>query len=97
MPDTIEINTVTQGGEVGRQVLVAYVPGGGAHATTKRVRLQVVGVEADFNQTAPLDASGNALGPFTAGQTLRIITEASNSVGTRTAAPRTITIQEPVE
>jgi hypothetical protein len=97
VPDTIEINTVTQGGEEGRQVLVAYVPGGGAHATTKRVRWQVVGVDADFTQTAPLDASGNALGPFTVGQTLRIITEVSNSVGTRTIAPRTITIQVPVE
>jgi hypothetical protein len=37
VPDTIEINTVTQGGEGGRQVLVAYVPGGGAHATTNAI------------------------------------------------------------
>jgi hypothetical protein len=83
-PDTIEINTVTQGGEAGLQVLVAYVPGGGAHATTKLIKWQVVGVDADFVHSAPLDASGNALGPFAKDQVVKIITEVSNSSGTRT-------------
>lgn len=95
-PDTIEINTVTQGGEDGLQVLVAYVPGGGAHATTKLIKWQVVGVDADFTNSAPLDASGNALGPFVKDQVVKVITEVSNSSGTRTTAPRTITIVEPV-
>lgn len=95
-PETIEINTVVQGGEGGLQVLVAYVPGGGAHATTKLIKWQVVGVDAGFDHTLPLDASGNALGPFTVGQVVKVITEVSNSSGTRTTAPRTITIGEPV-
>lgn len=95
-PETIEINTVTQGGDGGLQVLVAYMPGGGAHATTKLVKWQVVGVDAGFDHSAPLDPSGNALGPFTVGQTVKVITEVTNSIATRTTAPRTIVIGEPV-
>lgn len=51
-PDSIEINTVTQGGEAGLQVLVSYLPGGGAHATTKLIKWQVVGTDLTFT-TAP--------------------------------------------
>lgn len=94
-PETIEINTVTQGGEDGLQVLVAYVPGGGDHATTKLVKWQV-NAEVDYPHEAPLDASGNALGPFVVGDVVKIITEVSNSVGTRTTAARTITIETPI-
>ena len=96
-PDPIEINTLAQGGDEGRQVLVSYLPGGGDHATSKLVKWQVVGVDADFVNSAPLDASGNALGPFAVGTVVRVITEVSNSSGTRTTAPRTITIEEPIE
>lgn len=96
VPETIEINTVLQGGDSGLEVLVAYVPGGGAHATTKLIKWQLVGVDPGFDHSAPLDASGNILGPFTEGQTVKIITEVSNSVGTRTTAPRTIIIGPPV-
>ncbi len=96
LPETIDIDTVTQGGEEGRQALVAYVPGGGDHATTKKIKWQVVGTDAGFTNEAPLDASGNALGPFPAGAVVKIITEVTNSSGTRTTAPRTITIQEPI-
>ena len=95
-PDTIEIATVVQGGTGGLQVLVAYVPGGGDHATTKLIKWQVAGVDAGFGHSAPLDASGNALGPFTQGQTVKILTETSNSAGTRTTAVRTIVLGVPV-
>ena len=44
----------------------------------------------------PLDLSGNALGPFAPGQVVTVLTEVSNSVGTRTSAPRTILIAEPI-
>lgn len=96
-PDTIEINTVTQGGETGLQVLVDYVPGGGGHATTKLIKWQVVGVDADFSHSAPLVAGGNAVGPFTVGQVVILITEATNSSGTRNSAPRTITMEPPID
>ncbi len=95
-PETIEIATVTQGGEEGLQVLVAYVPGGGDHATTKLIKWQVVGTDAGFAHSAPLDASGNALGPFPQGTEVKIITEVSNSADTRTTAPRTIVLGPPI-
>ena len=95
-PETVEIATVTQGGEGGLQALVAFVPGGGEHATTKLVKWKVEGVDADFTHSVPIDASGNALGPFTVAQVVTILTEVSNSVATRTTAPRTITIGVPV-
>ena len=96
LPETVEIDTITQGGEEGRQALVAYVPGGGDHATTKKIKWQVVGVDAGFTNEAPLDASGNALGPFPVGTVIKIITEVTNSAGTRTTAPRTIIIEEAI-
>ena len=98
VPDPIEIATVTQGGEDGLQALVSYVAGGGDHATTKLVQWEVEGVDApgSFAQTVPLDASGNALGPFAVGKVVRVRTLVSNSAGTRTTAPRTITIEEPI-
>ena len=96
VPETYEINELTQGGDGGLQVLASYLPGGGDHATTRNVKWKIDGVDADYVHSAPLDPSGNALGPFTVGQTIVVITEVSNSVGTRTTAPRTITIQPPV-
>ena len=96
VPDAIEIDVVSQGGEEGRQVLVSYVASGGDHATTKQVQWQVVGTDADFTNTAPLDASGNALGPFPVGKVVKVRTLVSNSAGTRTTAPRTFTVQEPI-
>ena len=95
-PEVVEIDHVTQGGEEGLQTLVSYVPGGGAHATTKVVKWKVDGVDPEFTHAVPLDASGNALGPFAVGQVVHILTEVSNSAGTRTTAPRTITIEEPI-
>ena len=94
-PEVIEIDTVTQGGDSGLEVLVTYVSGGGAHATTKVVKWQV-GAEVNFPHSAPLETGGNTLGPFTVGQVVKVITEVSNSSGTRTVAPRTITIETPI-
>ncbi len=87
---------MTQGGEEGRQALVNYPPGGGDHATLKELQFTVQGDAEEFTHKVPLDASGNALGPFAVGTVLTIRTSVSNSAGTRTSAPRTITIQEPI-
>ena len=57
---------------------------------------QIEGVDPGFDQSAPLDASGNTLGPFAVGEVVKIMTEVSNSSGTRTSAVRTITIEEPI-
>ena len=95
-PDPYDINTLVQGGQGGLQVLVSYLPGGGDHATTSLVKYLVEGVDADFTHNAPLDPSGNTLGPFVVGNVVKVITEVSNSTGTRTSAIRTITIMEPI-
>ena len=96
-PEVIEIDAVTQGGEEGLQALVSYLPGGGAHATTKKIKWGVAGADTGTPHDAPLDASGNALGPFAVGNVVTIIAEVGNSAGTRTTAPRTITIAVPIE
>ena len=96
LPETIDIDEVVQGGEGGLQVLVSYEAGGGEHATTREVEYMVEGVDADFGHAAPLDASGNTLGPFTVAQVVKVRTKVSNSSGSRTSAVRTITIAEPI-
>ncbi len=95
-PKPIEIATISQGGERGLQVLLSYAPEGGKHATTRLVRWQVAGVDADFAHSTPLAAAGNALGPFEEGQTIKVMTEVRNSVAARTSAPRMMTIGPPV-
>ena len=95
-PEVVEIDHLAQGGEGGLEVLVAYEPGGGAHATQRLVKWQIVGVDPGHIHSAPLDPSGNNLGAFAVGQTIQVITEVSNSAGTRTSAPRSITLGEPV-
>ncbi len=95
-PKIIEIKGVVQGGERGMEVLVDYLPGGGDHATRKEIKWMVVNVDEDFIHSAPLEEQGNALGSFTVGQVVRVIVEVGNSVATRTSAPRTITIGQPI-
>ncbi|HEV7402004.1 MAG TPA: hypothetical protein VGO11_03725 [Chthoniobacteraceae bacterium] len=96
LPDTIDIDTVVQGGDDGLHVLVTYEAGGGDHATTKQVEYKVEGIDADFGHAAALDASGNALGPFVVAQVVHVRTKVSNSTGTRTSSVRTITLEEPL-
>ena len=95
-PTTIEIGTVVQGGEGGLHVEVDYESGGGAHATTELIKWMLVGVDVDFIHSAPLLAEGNVIGPFTVGQVVTLMTEVTNSSGTRNSAPRTITIEPPI-
>lgn len=91
------MNPVTQGGKDSLQALIAYPDGSSTNATTKQIQYMVEGVDTDFVHTAPLDFSGNAIGPFTVGQVVKIRTLVSNSTGTRTSAVRTITIAEPID
>ena len=95
-PDPYDIGNLLQGGQGGLQALVSYLPGGGDHATTSLVKWMVEGVDAGFTHSAPLDPSGNTLGPFVVGNVVKVLTEVSNSTGTRTSAVRTITIVEPI-
>jgi hypothetical protein len=96
-PEPVEILTVTQGGEDGLEVLVAYVPGGGDHSlpANRMVKWQK-NAETNYPNEEEIDPSGNALGPFVVGDVVKIITEVTNSSGVRTVAPRTITIETPI-
>lgn len=95
-PDSIEIDQLVQGGDDGLHVLLSYESGGGDGATTKEAEYMIVGVDADFAHAVTLDASGNAFGPFTVGQVVKVRTKVSNSSGVRTSAVRTITIETPL-
>ncbi|MEQ1860579.1 MAG: hypothetical protein ABMA13_11645 [Chthoniobacteraceae bacterium] len=96
LPDAVEIDHVTQGGIDGRQALSTYVPGGGGHATLMVLQWTEPGDAEPFMHETPLLAAGNAIGPFEVGAEIALRTKVSNSAGTRTSAPRTITIQEPI-
>lgn len=96
VPTVLEIKSVKQAGEAGRQVIVRYAAKGGERATRRWLKWQVLGVDADYVNELPLDPKGNTLGPFEVGTELRIIAEVANSAASRTSAPRSITITAPV-
>ena len=56
----------------------------------------IVGVDPGFDHSSPLDPGGNALGPFTIGQPVKVITKVINRTGTRTTAPKAIVIEVPI-
>lgn len=95
LPETLGIRTVLQGGDDGLHLLVGYDNGTGGGATTKTVEWMVTGVDADFTHSAPVDPSGNALGPFLAGQTVQLRTRAANANGARTSSVRSFTLTAP--
>ena len=50
-------------------------------------------MDADFTHNMAADPSGNALGPFTVGATIKLCTLVANSNGTTTGSVRTLTVQ----
>ncbi|NBQ70054.1 MAG: hypothetical protein EBU46_14995 [Nitrosomonadaceae bacterium] len=56
---------------------------------------KVEGVDQDFTHHNPVDPSGNALGPFTIGQVIKLRTRVTNSNGTTTGSIRTLTMLNP--
>ncbi len=95
LPGTLGIRTLLQGGVSGRQLLVSYENGTYTSGATSTVEWMVEGVDTDFTHTAPADPSGNALGPFTIGQVVKLRTRVTNSNGTTTGSIRTLTILNP--
>ncbi len=97
LPGTLGIRTILQGGTDGLHLLVSYEGGTGEGATERFLEWSVVGVDpGDFTHSVAADPSGNALGPFAAGQTVKLRTRVSNANGTRTGGPRTLTLLEPM-
>ena len=77
------------------KILVTCGNGTGSDADDRLLDWMVVGTEADFTNTVAVDLSGNPLGPFLVGQTIKIRTRTVNTSGTRTSAARTLVVQAP--
>lgn len=95
LPGTLGILAILQGGVNGLQLLVSYENGTFTTGATSTVEWMVEGVDTDFTHTAAVDPSGNALGPFTIGQVVKLRTRVTNSNGTTTGSIRTLTILNP--
>lgn len=91
-PWTLGIRSVVQGGSDGAHLLVSYDPGTYDGAATSTLEWQVVGVDEDLSRSVAADPSGNALGPFTAGSTVKLRTRVTNTNGTTTGSIRTLTL-----
>lgn len=76
MPQVLEIAAVAQ---EGLSLRVTYVPGTGAHATVLDLLYQVEGAAGDYQRVTADEAAGNLIGPFTAGQIVRVRTDVGNS------------------
>lgn len=76
-PTPLEIASLTQ---TGLSVAVAYVAGGGKHATTLNLLWKVNGVDPDFAHPTPAIFAGQTVEPFVVGQTVQFKTRGGNSV-----------------
>lgn len=90
LPATLSIKDVLQGGEDNLHVLVAYDPAGLDAKADSTLEWQIAGVDADFGRTARVDPSGNAIGPFSAGQLVKLRTRVRNGNGSATSAVRSL-------
>ena len=95
LPGTLGIRHILQGGVNGLQLLATYDNGSYTTGATSTVEWMVVGVDQDFAHTHTADPSGNALGPFTIGQVVKLRTRVTNANGTTTGSVRTLTILNP--
>ncbi len=93
-PTTLGIKSLLQGGTDNLHILLNYDPGTYDGNAESRVEWQVVGVDAEFaNSIIIADPSGNALGPFALGDTVKLRTRVKNSNGTTTGSVRSLVVQ----
>lgn len=92
LPRTLGIKAILQGGADNLHLLVSYDNGSFDATATNALEWMVVGEDQEFTHSAPADPSGNALGPFAPGQTVKLRTRVSNSNGTTTSSIRTLAI-----
>ncbi len=97
LPETLGIKFFTQGGTNGLQLLIQYEPYQLEAGETATLEWMVVDTDVSFSHSMAYDASGNAIGPFTVGQTIRVRTSVTNTHGTRTGGVRQLTLITPPE
>ena len=97
LPETLGIKLFTQGGTNNLQLLITPEPYHLEPGEVATIEWMIVDTDTGFTHSVPFDASGNALGPFTVGQTVRIRTSVTNSHGTRTGGVRQLTLIAPPE
>lgn len=90
-PTPLEIASVTP--VAGGSATVAYVPGGGAHATSRFLQWKIVGVDADFAHDTTANPAGQTIVTGgTAGQVVEFRTFCANSAGTVLSAVQSATL-----
>ena len=89
------VKSILQGGADNLHLLVNYDNASYDDTATSVIEWQVVGTDNDFTHSAPVDPSGNTLGPFAVGKTVKLRTRVTNGNGTTTGSVRTIVIQTP--
>jgi len=94
LPETLGVKTFTQGKTNGLQLLVAYEPYALTAGETAVLQYQRVDLDPGWQQVA-YDASGNALGPFLVGQTVKVRTKVTNASGSREGGTRQLTLITP--
>lgn len=93
LPGTLGIKSLLQGGADNLHILLSYDPGTYDGSAESRVEWQVAGMDAEFAHSVIADPSGNALGPFIAGNTVKLRTRVRNGNGTTTGSVRSLVIQ----
>ena len=95
LPGTLGINTIVQGGTDQLHLLVSYDYASYDGTAMNTIEWQVMGTDPDFSNSAPVDPSGNTLGPFAISKSVKVRTRVTKGTGTTTGSIRTITIQQP--
>ena len=96
LPKTLRLGTLSQGGEAGRQVLVAWPrPRPLAEGESAVLEYRRVDMDAHWSEV-PYAPEGNALGPFTTGVTVEVRTRVTNASGSRRGRPKAWTLGAPL-
>lgn len=89
-PTALEINIAT--GQAGGQIATTYIPGGGEGATSTRLEWQVVGVDAGYDHSVPVNLVGQTLSGFSSGQTVNLRVKSANPAGVTYSTVKTVTL-----
>jgi hypothetical protein len=92
LPGTLGIKSIFQGGSGGLYLLLSFENGTYDASATNTVEWMVTATDTDFTHQVPADPSGNTLGPFTAGSSVKLRTRVTNANGTTTGSIRTLVI-----